>query len=203
MATTLPKLDPRVKRTRELLQRAFLELIAERGFRAITVQDIAERATVNRATFYAHFDDKYALMDSIVREQFRQALAGQLPAGAGFTQGNLHALVRTVFEFLAGMEDRQCRSAGQAQFEPLVETAVQEELHAFIGAWLKQLPPATAPQRATRETIATALSWAIFGAGVRWSRGTRELPADALARQLVAVLIDGVPRALGVAERVA
>src|SRR5438067_10824664 len=79
MATTLPKLDPRVKRTRELLQRAFLELIAERGFRAITVQDIAERATVNRATFYAHFVDKYALMDSIVREQFRQALAGQLP----------------------------------------------------------------------------------------------------------------------------
>ena len=54
-----------------------------------------------------------------------------------------------------------------------------------------------------RTTVVRSLSWAIFGAGVRWSRGTREQPADALARQLVAVLIDGVPRALGVAERVA
>jgi hypothetical protein len=43
--------DPRVKRTRQLLQRAFVDLIHEKSFEAITVQDIAERATLNRATF--------------------------------------------------------------------------------------------------------------------------------------------------------
>ncbi len=60
--------DPRVKRTRQLLQRAFLDLYQEKSFSLITVQDIAERATVNRVTFYAHFEDKYALMDSLMRE---------------------------------------------------------------------------------------------------------------------------------------
>ncbi|MBI4304912.1 MAG: TetR family transcriptional regulator, partial [Chloroflexi bacterium] len=45
--------DPRVKRTRKLLHDAFDSLLSEKSFEAITVQDIAERATVNRATFYA------------------------------------------------------------------------------------------------------------------------------------------------------
>ena len=58
--TTTERVDPRVKRTRKLLQQAFLELFQEKGFASISIQDITERATVNRATFYAHFPDKYA-----------------------------------------------------------------------------------------------------------------------------------------------
>ena len=54
---TPEKLDPRVKRTRTLLEQAFMDLIQEEGFQGVTVQDIAERAGVNRATFYAHFAD--------------------------------------------------------------------------------------------------------------------------------------------------
>jgi AcrR family transcriptional regulator len=53
------KLDPRVRRTRQLLQDALLALLAEKRFEAITVQDITERATLNHATFYAHFADKW------------------------------------------------------------------------------------------------------------------------------------------------
>jgi len=60
--------DPRVKRTRQLLQQALMDLLREKGFQAITVQDIAERATLNRATFYAHFTDKYDLIDNVMRE---------------------------------------------------------------------------------------------------------------------------------------
>src|SRR6266849_3955451 len=74
--------DPRVKRTRQLLQQAFLELFREKSFASITVQDIAERATVNRATFYAHFEDKYALLDSMIREQFQQVAASKLPTAS-------------------------------------------------------------------------------------------------------------------------
>jgi AcrR family transcriptional regulator len=47
-------MDPRVRRTRKLLQDALRSLLFERRFSRISVQDIAERATVNRATFYAH-----------------------------------------------------------------------------------------------------------------------------------------------------
>ncbi len=60
--------DPRVKRTRKLLQAALIELLAEKSFEAITVHDIAERSTINRATFYAHFVDKYALLATWIRE---------------------------------------------------------------------------------------------------------------------------------------
>ncbi|RJP51863.1 MAG: TetR family transcriptional regulator [Anaerolineaceae bacterium] len=57
------KLDPRVKRTRQLLEEAFSELIQEKDFQSISIQDITVRAGINRATFYAHFPDKYALLD--------------------------------------------------------------------------------------------------------------------------------------------
>ena len=46
------KRDPRVKRTDKLLKQTFQELLGEKDFRSITVQDIVDRAAINRATFY-------------------------------------------------------------------------------------------------------------------------------------------------------
>ena len=64
--------DLRVIRTRKALQDAFIALVRERGLEAVTVRDVAERAMVNRATFYRHFRDKYDLMrftiDSLVAD---------------------------------------------------------------------------------------------------------------------------------------
>src|SRR5690348_13573851 len=99
-ATPLKGGDPRVKRTRHLLQQAFLELFQEKRFAAITVQDIAERATVNRATFYAHFEDKYDLLDAIIREQFQRMVVGKLPSTPGWDASNLRTLIQAVFDFL-------------------------------------------------------------------------------------------------------
>src|SRR4030081_746160 len=81
--------DPRVKRTRQLLQAALVELMAEKKFDAISVQDIAERATVNRPTFYDHFADKHELFACFSREWFRQALQQRVPADATFSRANL------------------------------------------------------------------------------------------------------------------
>src|SRR5215469_11325891 len=85
--------DPRVKRTRKLLQQAFLELFKEKSFSSISIQDITERATVNRATFYAHFADKYELLDSIIREQFQQAVASKLPSSPNWDTRSLYLLI--------------------------------------------------------------------------------------------------------------
>ncbi|WP_242219747.1 TetR/AcrR family transcriptional regulator [Bacillus cereus group sp. BfR-BA-01380] len=60
--------DPRVKRTRQAIRDALISLIHEKGFDSITVQDIAEKATVNRATFYSHYYDKYDLLDKSTEE---------------------------------------------------------------------------------------------------------------------------------------
>src|SRR5215208_5419659 len=62
--------DLRVRRTRKLLKQALIELTIEKGFAAVTVQDIADRAMVNRATFYRHYLDKYDLLDQYMREVY-------------------------------------------------------------------------------------------------------------------------------------
>ncbi|MEW9528321.1 TetR/AcrR family transcriptional regulator [Microbispora sp. NPDC049125] len=54
--------DRRVRRTRELLRRALVDLILERGYDRLTVQDIIDRADVGRSTFYAHYTDKDDLL---------------------------------------------------------------------------------------------------------------------------------------------
>jgi len=58
------KSDRRVQRTRDLLQKALIELMRERGFDAVTIQDIVERANVGRTTFYLHYGSKDDLLMS-------------------------------------------------------------------------------------------------------------------------------------------
>lgn len=60
--------DPRKIRTRQLLHDAFMELIPELGYEAITVKQITDRATLNRATFYLHYDDKQQLLSHIINQ---------------------------------------------------------------------------------------------------------------------------------------
>lgn len=68
--------DRRVRRTRNLIKAAFMDLILEKGYDAITVQDILDRADVGRSTFYAHFVDKeQLLMDQL--DEFRESLLHQ------------------------------------------------------------------------------------------------------------------------------
>jgi AcrR family transcriptional regulator len=66
--SVVDKEDPRVLRTRKLLQDALIELMGDRSFESITVRDITDTAKVNHATFYRHYPDKYHLADAIFAE---------------------------------------------------------------------------------------------------------------------------------------
>lgn len=191
--------DPRVKRTRKLIVDAFFALLAEKGFHEISVQDIAERATVNRATFYTHFEDKFALMDWVVRDSFREALARRLGPAPRFSLDNLRLLVVTVCEF-QGQFHGHC-TPGVRNVEPPLEVKLQEELAAFLLGWLRQMPLAgghadgmSGPIGTTRESAASLLSWAIFGAGFEWSSGASQRPAEEWARDVVGILAGGLGR---------
>ena len=59
------KTDIRIIKTRRAIQAAFLRLMKEKGFAAVTVKDIIRDAEINRSTFYAHYEDKYDLLESI------------------------------------------------------------------------------------------------------------------------------------------
>lgn len=61
----MKKTDLRVKRTNKMIIEAFIRLVEEKGFEQVTVQDIAEEAMINRATFYAHYKDKQDLYERI------------------------------------------------------------------------------------------------------------------------------------------
>jgi len=58
------KADRRIQRTRELLQKALIELTSERDYDTITIQDIIDRANVGRTTFYKHYNSKDELFMS-------------------------------------------------------------------------------------------------------------------------------------------
>ena len=97
------KTDRRVQRTRELLQKALIELISERGYDAITIQDIVDHANVGRTTFYLHYSSKDDLFlschETIVNEfqsgplyphpLSREELLSPLPP-AGMTRAYRH-----------------------------------------------------------------------------------------------------------------
>src|SRR5262249_38832422 len=99
MVARSSRIDPRVKRTRKLLLDAFMGVIAEKSFDEITVQDITARATVNRATFYAHFVDKYALVDELIREGFTQMLQQCMATPAHSTEEQVRRLIRAVCDY--------------------------------------------------------------------------------------------------------
>lgn len=70
-------LDRRIQKTLQHLQQALAELIAEKDYDAITIQEILDRANVGRSTFYAHFENKDQLLRSILtqmNEQFEEGI---------------------------------------------------------------------------------------------------------------------------------
>lgn len=184
----MKRLDPRVKRTRELLVRAFGELVEEKGHAGLTVGEIAERATVNRATFYAHFRDQYELLDHFISDAFREELRRRLPDSPGLDEVTLRALVLATCDFLAGLETGCQRS--DRKFKPLIEARVQGELYEMLLGWIGASP--TGVRSASPEIAASVVSWAIFGAGLQWGRDGANRSAQAVADQVLSVILDGL-----------
>jgi len=60
--------DRRIIRTKRMIRDALTLLMEEKGFEAITVRDLTERADINRGTFYLHYEDKYDLLEQCEEE---------------------------------------------------------------------------------------------------------------------------------------
>lgn len=61
-------MDRRQRKTREAIKRALIELLGEKDISKITTKDIAERADINRSTFYLHYVDAYSVLESIQQD---------------------------------------------------------------------------------------------------------------------------------------
>jgi len=188
------KLDPRIRRTRALLGQAFIDCVSAKGFQAVSVQEITEKAGVNRSTFYLHFADKYALLDYAIAEYFEQEMAKRLADANGLSLDNLRRLIAAVGEGVLNA-NAHCTPA-EPQFESLVEAQVKQQLQRILQAWLAQEETTDARPGATRTapaadraTAATAASWAIYGLVLQWSRAKTRVPAEAFADRILPLIL--------------
>jgi AcrR family transcriptional regulator len=172
-----------------LIVRAFEDLGAEKGHTGLTVQEIAERATINRATFYAHFRDQYDLFDHYISEAFREELRRRLPPSAGLNKETLKVLILAVCSYIEGLNTACSRT--DRQFRPLIEARVQGELYELLREWI-EASPLTGNQSVTPEVTASVVSWAIFGVGLQWSRNGATGSAGEVADQALSIIVEGL-----------
>lgn len=182
--------DPRVQRTTQLVQQAFVELLHQKRFETITVKDISKQAGVNRATFYAHFADKYALLDATISSIFQQLLLKRLPTHAMTHFADFESVVLAVCDFLCQF-DGACRLM-QRHFEVLVEQEIKKHVTDLIQRWLMTTEKRHDPNDLTVEQAAIMASWSIYGASLHWSRQQPRPSPHVLAKQVLRLLADGL-----------
>jgi AcrR family transcriptional regulator len=163
--------DPRVRRTRQLLHEALAKLLASKEFERITVQDITDAATLNRATFYDHYTDKYALLQCMVAARFQDLMAERNVQFNGCSSA-MRAMALVVCDYLAGSRE----------LGPPMESAVISVIRQMI---LEGLTRHEARRRASPEMIASAVSWALYGAAKEWAR----TPGRCAAEDIVDVVV--------------
>ena len=183
------KNDPRSKRTRRLLQDALTDLMRKKKFHEISVQDITAQAEINRATFYAHFVDKYELLNTLIREAFQNLLDEKLPAQPTFTIANLRVLALTTHEYLAAFAGH-CAVAATDRDSRLMVQQVQRQTQTVVLEWLKNTP-SYAPSQSL-EVAALVISWAIFGTILEVAWQGRKISAEQLTTQVLSLLEPGL-----------
>jgi len=170
--------DPRIRRTRHLLQQALEKLLETKEFENISVQDITEAATLNRATFYDHYPDKFALLECMVARQFHGLLAERGIKFDGSCASALSAIVLGVCNFLAGAPGKE----RQGQMEPHMESAVVAVVRQMILEGSKQHP---SESDASPEMIAATVSWGIYGAAKEWARMPQRGPSEEIVETVM------------------
>jgi AcrR family transcriptional regulator len=172
-------IDPRVLRSRQMLMDALLRLLTRKEFDDISIQEIADEATLNRATFYLHYPDKNALLQAMTAARFRALIARR---GLSFTDcdGALRAIALGVCDYLAettGCPSQLAKMPLEGSIIPVVEDMFQE------GAANHAMAPGTDPN-----LLATTAAWAIFGAARRWYQTPDRIPAEEMAAKIEAMV---------------
>jgi AcrR family transcriptional regulator len=173
----LETVDPRIRRTRVLLQQALAKLLETKEFDKISVQDIAEAATVNRATFYDHYTDKFSLLECMVGSRFGELLAARGVRFEGGCSSALRAIVQGVCDYLATAPGAEC-----VRQLPHMEAAVIAVVRNMLLKGFTLHPPAAG---VSPEMLAATLSWAIYGAAKEWLRTPGRAPSDAVVDQVM------------------
>ena len=167
--------DPRILRSRRMLMDALAKLLFKKEFEDISVQEIADEATLNRATFYLHYPDKNALLQAVTGARFRDLLQRR---GITFTgcSGALRAIALGVCDYLSettGCPTQLARMPIEGSIIPVVEDMFKN------GLALHGIAPGLDPP-----LVATTAAWAVFGAARLWYQTPNRIPAEEMATRI-------------------
>jgi AcrR family transcriptional regulator len=194
------RLDPRVKRTRQLLRDALIELIPEKGYSAITIQDIADRATVNRVTFYLHYRDKDDLLINGFEEIWEELTSRNplpiLQAGGLDAQGT-QLTVLADFEHLAEYAEfyrAMLGERGAAEFIHRMQDHVYGTTAQRLRDVLGELPSGAVPAELVLRFIAASY----VGMMQWWLEQDMPYPPEQMASLLVTLYTTSAFQAMGI-----
>lgn len=91
--TPKTRLDRRIHRTRRLLTQALIDLTLAKGYEAVSIRDLTERADVGYATFFRHYKDKDALLADVLEQLIEELLALLQPLAAEAHPARIGTLV--------------------------------------------------------------------------------------------------------------
>lgn len=134
----MEKMDARKRYTQMVLKQSFLTLLKERPVNKITVKDVCTLAQLNRATFYAHYSDCFALLESIENELI-DAFAKSLRYVNSF---DVTALIEAIYD-MVDQNKEACRilvlgNTNSAVIKKMIALAKEDS----IAYWRKELPKA-------------------------------------------------------------
>jgi AcrR family transcriptional regulator len=177
--------DPRIRRTRQLLQGALRTLMLTRSFEDLSVQEIAEAATVNRATFYDHYTDKFALLDALIAGGFHHLLHERNVQFDPSCPAQAAVIITTVCDYLVmAQEGSGCK--GHSPFEPLIDAAIVGAIRRVLAGGLV---PADQTASLSAQMVTAAASSAIYGAARAWLGTENRPPVDEIAPQILAMVL--------------
>lgn len=124
------KLDRRVRYTKMVIRESFIALLKEKPISKITVKEICVGADINRATFYAHYADPYALLHEI-EDALICDIRQYLPPSAKDTEADDIAMLSKILQYIRANAD-MCSvllsDYSDAYFQQLLRDLVQHEL---------------------------------------------------------------------------
>ena len=177
-------LDPRVRRTRQLLHDALDRLLETKDFEAISIQEITDAATLNRATFYDHYPDKGTLLRCVVALRFQALLDARGVQFDGTCGSALRAMALGVCDYLAGLAVG--KDGRRRTLDPHLESAVSTVVKNMILDGLRD--HTSAHPAVPLEMAAAAIGWAIYGGAREWLEMAERASSESAATTILALV---------------
>jgi AcrR family transcriptional regulator len=185
------KLDRRQQRTRQLLRDALVALILERGFDALTIQDITERADLRRATFYLHYKDKEELLLTVLQAMFDDLVSQIMP----LMQDDLLAGKTQLEPFLVTFRHVHANRdlygmLLNSQAGAMIARRIRDYLAAFVIKGLAATPPEALDL--PKPLLANYLAGAEMGLITWWLDTETPYSVEAMAQTAHRLILHGV-----------